>query len=38
MNMNEVVANRALELMGHAKGEYGFCHPNNHVNLVPVHQ
>ena len=33
MNMNEVVANRALELMGRAKGEYGFCHPNNHVNL-----
>ena len=33
MNANEVIANRALELMGHAKGEYGFCHPNNHVNL-----
>jgi aspartate ammonia-lyase len=33
MNANEVIANRALELLGHAKGEYGFCHPNNHVNL-----
>jgi aspartate ammonia-lyase len=33
MNINEVVANRALELMGHEKGEYAYCHPNNHVNL-----
>jgi aspartate ammonia-lyase len=33
MNANEVIANRALELLGHAKGEYQFCHPNNHVNL-----
>ncbi len=32
MNANEVIANRALELMGHSKGEYQFCHPNNHVN------
>jgi aspartate ammonia-lyase len=32
MNANEVIANRALEIMGHAKGEYEFCHPNNHVN------
>ncbi len=32
MNVNEVIANRALELMGHNKGEYEFCHPNNHVN------
>lgn len=32
MNANEVIANRALELMGHQKGEYNFCHPNNHVN------
>lgn len=32
MNANEVIANRALELMGHRKGEYRFCHPNNHVN------
>ncbi len=33
MNANEVIANRALELMGHERGEYQFCHPNNHVNL-----
>lgn len=33
MNANEVIANRALELMGHKKGEYQFCHPNNHVNM-----
>lgn len=33
MNANEVIANRALELLGHKKGEYQYCHPNNHVNL-----
>ena len=33
MNINEVVANRALEIMGHQKGEYQYCHPNDHVNL-----
>jgi len=33
MNANEVIANRALEILGHKKGEYQFCHPNNHVNL-----
>jgi aspartate ammonia-lyase len=33
MNANEVIANRALELLGHAKGEYEQLHPNNHVNL-----
>jgi aspartate ammonia-lyase len=32
MNANEVIANRGLELMGHAKGEYKFLHPNDHVN------
>jgi aspartate ammonia-lyase len=32
MNANEVIANRALELMGHAKGEYRFCDPHDHVN------
>ncbi|MFK4763854.1 aspartate ammonia-lyase [Desulfobaculum sp. SPO524] len=32
MNANEVIANRALELMGYKKGEYEHCHPNNHVN------
>jgi aspartate ammonia-lyase len=33
MNANEVIANRALELMGHGRGEYQFLHPNEHVNL-----
>lgn len=33
MNINEVVANCALELLGHQKGEYQYCHPNNDVNL-----
>src|SRR5678815_4435439 len=32
MNANEVIANRALELMGHDKGEYQFCDPHDHVN------
>src|SRR2546421_409430 len=32
MNANEVIANRGLELMGHAKGEYKYLHPNDHVN------
>jgi aspartate ammonia-lyase len=32
MNANEVIANRGLELMGHAKGEYQYLHPNDHVN------
>ncbi len=32
MNANEVIANIALELMGRKKGEYQYCHPNNHVN------
>ncbi|MBT3233969.1 MAG: aspartate ammonia-lyase [Calditrichaeota bacterium] len=33
MNANEVIANRALELLGYEKGDYKYCHPNNHVNL-----
>lgn len=33
MNINEVVANIALEIMGHKKGEYQFCSPHDHVNL-----
>lgn len=33
MNANEVIANRALELLGHERGLYNHCHPNNHVNL-----
>jgi aspartate ammonia-lyase len=32
MNANEVIANRALELMGHEKGEYKYCDPHDHVN------
>lgn len=32
MNANEVIANLALEYLGHQKGEYDYCHPNNHVN------
>ncbi len=32
MNANEVIANRALELMGHRKGEYQHCSPHDHVN------
>ncbi len=33
MNANEVIANRALELLGHAKGDYQHIHPLEHVNL-----
>ncbi|MGI0405758.1 aspartate ammonia-lyase [Helicobacter himalayensis] len=33
MNANEVIANIALESMGYKKGQYEFCHPNDHVNL-----
>ncbi len=33
MNANEVIANRALEILGYEKGQYTYCHPNNHVNL-----
>ena len=32
MNANEVIANRALELMGHQKGEYKYCDPHDHIN------
>jgi aspartate ammonia-lyase len=32
MNANEVIANRALELMGHKKGEYKHCDPHDHIN------
>ena len=34
MNANEVIANRALEIMGHQRGEYQFCSPNDHVNCA----
>lgn len=33
MNMNEVIANRAIELLGGAKGDYNLVHPIDHVNL-----
>jgi aspartate ammonia-lyase len=33
MNANEVIANRALELLDKPRGEYTAVHPNNHVNL-----
>jgi aspartate ammonia-lyase len=34
MNMNEVIANRALELIGRPKGDYKVVHPNDHVNMA----
>src|SRR5262249_39851005 len=34
MAANEVIANRALELMGFAKGQYEHCDPHNHVNCA----
>ncbi len=33
MNVNEVLANRALETLGADRGEYGRLHPNDHVNM-----
>lgn len=33
MNMNEVVANRAIEILGGRKGDYSIVHPNDHVNM-----
>src|ERR1700687_2772201 len=33
INANEVIANRALELLGRVKGDYHFLHPNEHVNM-----
>jgi len=33
MNVNEVLANRASEVLGGAKGEYRLVHPNDHVNM-----
>jgi aspartate ammonia-lyase len=33
MNVNEVIANRAEELLGGRKGQYRLVHPNNHVNM-----
>ncbi|MBP2672787.1 MAG: aspA [candidate division NC10 bacterium] len=34
MNTNEVLANRALELLGEARGRYSVVHPNDHVNMA----
>ncbi|WP_080872631.1 aspartate ammonia-lyase [Oceanobacillus timonensis] len=33
MNMNEVLANIALEMLGRDRGDYDFCSPNTHVNM-----
>ena len=33
MNMNEVLANRAIEILGGEKGDYAIVHPNTHVNM-----
>ena len=33
MNANEVLANRAAEMLGGARGEYRIVHPNDHVNM-----
>jgi aspartate ammonia-lyase len=34
MNANEVLANRANELLGHERGTYSPVHPNDHVNMA----
>lgn len=33
MNANEVIANRAIEILGGEKGDYSIVHPNDHVNM-----
>jgi len=33
MNANEVIANRAIEILGGRRGDYSIVHPNDHVNL-----
>ena len=33
MNANEVIANRALEILGYEKSSYDIIHPNNHINM-----
>src|SRR6202166_3744236 len=33
MNANEVIANRAIEILGGKRGDYALCHPNDHVNF-----
>ncbi|MEW6669990.1 MAG: aspartate ammonia-lyase [Thermodesulfobacteriota bacterium] len=34
MNVNEVLANRALEILGRNKGDYAYLSPNDHVNMA----
>ncbi|HIJ89205.1 MAG TPA: aspartate ammonia-lyase, partial [Desulfuromonadales bacterium] len=34
MNVNEVLANRALELLGRQRGDFSTLHPNDHVNMA----
>ncbi len=34
MNANEVLANRAIELLGGERGDYRLVHPNDHVNMA----
>lgn len=34
MNVNEVIANRAIELLHGEKGDYSIVHPNDHVNMA----
>ncbi|MCC8026589.1 MAG: aspartate ammonia-lyase [Clostridium sp.] len=34
MNANEVIANRAIEILGGTKGDYSVVHPNDHVNMA----
>ena len=34
MNANEVIANRALEILGRAHGDYKVIHPNDHINMA----
>ncbi len=34
MNANEVLANRAIELLGGRRGDYALVHPNDHVNMA----
>ncbi|MAG47713.1 aspartate ammonia-lyase [archaeon] len=34
MNINEVIANRALQILKKKKGSYNYLHPNDHVNLA----
>ena len=38
MNANEVLANRANEILGGKRGEYAPVHPNDHVNMAQSHQ